>query len=120
MNVGTIDGRPTMHTNDMYKNLQILKVKSIFRLQLFKFLLTLLNGDLPLFYELLLRSLENNHNHNTRQGNYRHPRVSCEVERRAVARQLIVLYESINIVEYIDVPVKVAAKRFKKALMIEE
>ena len=120
LNIGTVDGRPTMHTNEMYKKLGILKVKGIFKLQLFKFLLTLLNGHLPLFYELLLRPLLSNHRHNTRQGNFRHPRVSCEVERRAVASQLILQYESINIEQYMDVSIRVAIKRFKQILFLDQ
>ena len=120
LNVGTIDGRPTMHTNDMYKKLGLLKVRSVFRVQLFKLLLTLLNGQLPVFYDLILRPMLNEHNHNTRQGIFRHPRVSCEVERRAVANQLVLLYEDINIDQYLGISVKTAAKRLKKTLLHEQ
>ena len=62
---------------------------------MFRLLLTILNGDCPEFYNLLLRPYISVHNYRTRSRAFRHPLVICEVERRAVSYQLINLHETI-------------------------
>ena len=95
LGVRYVEGRPTMDTTLMYKQLGILKIRSVFKYRLFAFLISLLNGTLPDFYELLLTPALTNHGYGTRNRNFRIPRVSCEVERRALSYQLIRLFEDL-------------------------
>ena len=86
------NGRPTVSNDDLYQLLGVLKVDSVFRLNLFKFLKQLLDGKFPEFYDVLLRPYHSLRNYNTRGGIFRQPHLSCEVERRALSHQLIALY----------------------------
>ena len=88
-------GIPVLHTAFMYKQLGILKVNDIFKLRIFKLLVSLLSGSYPEFYDLLLRPYLTSHNHSTRNGIFRCPLVVCEVERRAASYQLIRLYDEV-------------------------
>ena len=45
-------GRPSLDTNEIFSTLSFLKLNSIFKLNLFKFLSLLLDGELPVFWEL--------------------------------------------------------------------
>ena len=86
------NGRPTTSTNDLYKQLMLLKVENIFEYNLFKLLRQLLDGHLVDFMELLLERYRSTHTYETRQIRFRHPDLTCEVERRGLSHQLIVLY----------------------------
>ena len=44
LGVRYVDGRPVMDAARMYKQLGILKVKNVFKLKMFKLLVTLLNN----------------------------------------------------------------------------
>ena len=116
LGVKVVNGRPLVPTKDMYKNLGLLTVDSLYKLHLFKFLVLVLKGSLPSFYELLLRPLLYSHSYHTRRGTFRHPLVVCEVERRAVTHQLVLLYDEIPPELYIDVSVFTAVNKYKKAL----
>ena len=93
LGVGLENGIPTMGTDEMYRSLSVLTLKSLFRLKLFRLLVSLLNGQLPSFYDILLRPILSSHDYNTRARDYRHPLLVCEVERRAITHQLVALYE---------------------------
>ena len=93
LGVEVINGIPQERTMVMYEKLGVLTISNLFKSYLFKFLNQLLNGSLPYFYDLLLRPLLSTHNYGTRAGRFRHPLVVCEVERRAIAHQLILMYE---------------------------
>ena len=54
----------------------------------------MLNGDLQQFYDMLLRPLLLLHGYNIQAQNFRHPMILCEVERRAIIHQIILLYEN--------------------------
>ena len=95
LGVRYVEGRPTVNTTTMYKQLEILKLKSIFKYRLFGLLITLLNGSRPELFELLLANALINHDYGTRNRVFRIPLVSCEVERRALTYQLIKLFENI-------------------------
>ena len=94
MGVRYVDYRPTVETTVMYNELGILKLKSVFQLRIFSLLVRLLKGMLPNLFELLLEPYLKAHNR-TRNGMFRIPLVSCEVERRAVSYQLINSYQNI-------------------------
>ena len=78
--------------------------------------MSLLNGQLPLFYDMLLRPLLSSHGYGTRAGGFRHPMLVCEVERRAISHQLIVLHEETPS-EFYEVPFNKAIKQFLKNLL---
>ena len=47
-------GRPLMNTTEIFNILSLLKLSNIFKLNLFKFLKLVLDGKLPVFWELLM------------------------------------------------------------------
>ena len=55
--------------------------------------------NLPYFFENILRPLQNAHTYNMRSGDYHHPMITTEVERRSIAHQVVLLYESIPVEE---------------------
>ena len=95
LGVRYVEGRPTLDTTSMYKQLGILRLKSVFKLRLFSLLASLLNGSRPELFELLLSPYLRTHNHRTRNRMFRVPLVSGEVERRAPSYQMIKLYDDI-------------------------
>ena len=88
--------RPLISTDELYTSLGILKVPSLYRLQLFKLLRKLLDGKHPEFYDLLLRPYLSVHPYETRGGRFRHPHLVCEIERRFLPHQLVILYEELS------------------------
>ena len=117
LGVKIVTGIPVMHTTDMYKDLNVLNLKNLFKLYLYKFMLLMLKGLLPVFYDLLLRPLESHHNYGTRSMSLRHPRLTSEIERRAVARQIIILRESLPPEMLLDAAPSVLFRRYKKYLL---
>ena len=111
-----VNGRPTVNDNELYKQLGFLKLTSVFKYNLFKFLRLLLSGTQPEFWNILLSTHIAPHSYNTRQIRFRHPALTCEVERRALSHQLIFLYESVprNILE---MNIESSLKIFKWSLM---
>ena len=120
LNVEMVNGVPQQRTMSMFNSLGLLTVNNLFRFQLFKFLNSLLNGFLPSFYDLLLRPLLSNHSYGTRAGRFRHPLVVCEVERRAVAHQLVLMYDEIDRNIYADISIQRALKKYKTYLLSEQ
>ena len=120
LGVALVDGRPVMRTAEMYRGQKVLTFKNIFKLQLFKFLLSVLKGDLPLFYNLILRPLHSLNVYFTRGGEFRLPFVTCEVERRGIAYQMVSLLNNIEIELYISLPLRTAVKRYKRFLLASQ
>ena len=91
-------------------------MSSVYRYNLFKFLKLLLDGKLPEFWNILMAEHVRPHTYNTRQIRLRHPALVCEIERRAMSHQLIVLYENVpgNILE---VNYSAALSQFKRLLI---
>ena len=120
LGVETVNGIPQERTVNMYNNLGVLTVNNLFRFYLFKFLNLLMKGMLPYFYDLLLRPLLSTHDYNTRAGRFRHPLVVCEVERRAIVHQLILMNEDINPNLFEGPTVRSVLKKYKKFLLTEQ
>ena len=116
LGVSRINGRPTISNDDLYKQLGLLKLNSIHKYELFKFLKLMLDGKLPEFWNILMAEYITPHTYNTRQIRLRHPALVCEVERRALPHQVIVLYEDIpsNLLEE---NYSTAVKHYKKLLL---
>ena len=114
--VTKVNGRPTISNNDLYKQLGILNLTSIFRYNLFKFLRLLIDGKLPEFWNILMSEYVAPHSYNTRQHMFRHPALVCEIERRALSHQLILLYESIPR-HFLDLNFNASLKMFKQSLL---
>ena len=90
-----MNGRPLLHNSELYKQLGLMNFSSIYKLNLFKLHRQLLDGKLPEFWELLLGNYVIPHNYNTRGIGFRHPDISCEIERRALSFQLIMMIEEL-------------------------
>ena len=116
LGVTKINGSPTMSNDSLYKQLGVMKLDSVYKYNLFKILKLLLDGKLPNFWTILLSEYVTSHSYNTRQIRFRHPALVCEVERRAMSHQLILLYESVpkNILESNH---SSAIRQFKRSLI---
>ena len=120
LGVKLINGIPNMHTADMYSRLNVLKVKNIFKMCLFRFLISVLKGFLPTFYNDMLAPLVPQHNYETRRLNFRHPPLSCEIERRGIVYQMILLNEGINFEVYANLSVKSAVSQYRLSLLCDQ
>ena len=110
------NGRPTMGNTELYKQLGLLNLESVYQLNLFKLLRLLLDGKLPEFWNVLLSEHITSRVYNTRQLRFRHPALVCEVERRALPHQLIVLHERIPR-NMLEMNFNSSLKMFKKSLL---
>ena len=110
------NGIPIMGTHEMYGTFKILRLGSVFRLRLFKFLHALLNGQHPELFSILLQPYLIPHNYGTRRGIFRHPGLTCENERRFLSHQLIILYDQLPR-EIFEKSVSIALDTFKKFLL---
>ena len=84
---------------------------------MFTLLLNLLRGTLPDFYEILLEPYLPTHNYATRT-QFRFPLITCEVERRAVSSQLILLHNAVPsnlLIE--DISICNLVKKYRKYLL---
>ena len=54
------------HTNPLFKNLKILKLKDVFQLELLKFVFDYKNKNLPHILNMLFKETGMTHSHNTR------------------------------------------------------
>ena len=89
------NGIPTMGVEEMYKTFGVLRLGSLFKLKLFKLLYYLLTGKCPELFEVLLQPFATSHSYSTRGGLFRHPNITCEIEKRFLSHQLIVLSEQL-------------------------
>ena len=89
------NGIPTIGAGEMYRTFGLLNVGSLFKFRLFKLLHSLLNGKYPDMFDDLLQPYIVQHNYATRRGLFRHPNVTCEIEKRFLSHQLIVLHEQL-------------------------
>ena len=108
-----MDGRPNLSTDIMYRRSNVLKVESIFKYCLFKFLKRLLDGGCPEMFSYLLEPHLSLRNYETRNGMFRHPALVCEVERRSLPYQLINLYDSIP-ADLLNQNFNVSVKNFRR------
>ena len=97
----------------------MLKVGSIFQLHLYKMLRLLLDGELPEFWQLLLANYTTPHAYNTRGIRFRHPRIVCEIERRALSYQLILMLEDLP-TDILEMPYSRSLKHFKEILLANQ
>ena len=111
------NGRPLTSTSELYKQLGLLNLNGIFKFNLYKLLRLLLDGELPEFWELLLARYLTRHSYNTRNIQFRHPNLVCEVERRALSYQLIVMLEELPS-GTLEGSLKTSLKHFKQSLLI--
>ena len=116
LGVTRVNGRPTMSNDNLYKQLGLMKLNSVYRYNLFKFLKLLLDGKMPNFWTILMSEYVSSHSYNTRQIRFRHPALVCEIERRAMSHQLILLYESVP-KDIVDSSYSSAIKQFKSLLI---
>ena len=120
LNIRSVNGIPVIGTVDMYRNSNILTLRNLFKLQLFKFMFLLLNGSLPLFYDMVLRPLLLPHNYSTRTRNFRHPLLTGEVGRRAIDHQMILLHEETPAEYFNEMTLSKAKKHYKRFLLTKQ
>ena len=108
--------RPTLSNDELYRHLNILNLGNLYKLNLYKLLRLLLDGDLPEFWQLLLARYTSPHPYNTRGIRFRHPNIRSEVERRALSYQLILMLEDLP-ANILDINRKASIKHFKRNLM---
>ena len=107
---------PSRSTSEIFNLLTFLNVFSIFKLNLFKFLKNILDGNLPDFYDLLLARYVAPHDYGTRHIGFRCPDLTCEVERRGLSYQLVKLLEELPD-GLIDLGFISATRQYKRALL---
>ena len=110
------NGRPLISNVELYRNVNVLNLDNLYKLHLFKFMVSMLRGDLPNFY-MLLQPLLANHGYSTRAGTFRHPLLNNEIERRSVKHQVILLYENVPHDFYMNVSLCTAVRKYKKYLL---
>ena len=110
------DNRPSRSTSEIFKVLSFLNISSIFKLNLFKFLKLILDGNLPVLYNLLMARYVTTHGYSTRRIGFRCPDVTCEVERRGLSYQLVMLLEELP-AGLIDMNFNSSVKQLKRALL---
>ena len=69
-----------------------------------------------IFFSILLQPYVTTHSYETRGGVFRHPPLTCEVERRALPHQLIKLFENVPD-EILNMNNLASTKSFKKFLL---
>ena len=95
LGVEWVDGVPQLGTSAMYESVKQLKLGSLYKYHLFKFLRQLIGGKYPQLYNLLLRPFHRTHLYRTRGGLFRHPDLINEIERRFLPHQLITLHDTV-------------------------
>ena len=110
------NNRPNISTRVMYGNMKILTLESVFKYNLFVFLRQLLEGHLPDFYDVLLEPYTSLHTYGTRGRGFRHPALVCEVERRFLPHQLILLFDTLP-EDIFNVSITTSLKHFKSFLL---
>ena len=116
LSVRRVNGRPVISNDDLYKQLGLLNLTSVYKYNLFKFLKLLLDEKLPEFWNILMAENVTPHTYNTRQIRMRHPALVCEIERRAMSHQLVLLYESLPR-DILQINYTTALKKFKSILI---
>ena len=116
LGVRWVDGRPNMNTDLMYSSNNLLKIESVYKYCLFKYLKQLLDGNLPEMFSLLLEPNLSLRNYSTRNGLFRYPAIVSEIERRFLPYQLISLYDNIP-AEFLTLNLNASVKSFKKYLV---
>ena len=110
------NGRPLMSNSELYKELNLLNLNSIFKINLYRLLRFLLDGKLPEFWQLLLANHETTHSYNTRNLRFRRPSIVCEIERRALSYQLIKMLDELP-PDILEMNFETSLKQFKKYLL---
>ena len=117
LGVQIVDYIPEVPTTDMFRLTNILKVRNLFKYYMFKFLVHILQGRMPYFYNTLLRPLEVHHRYGTRNHSFRQPFITSEVVRRSVSPQLITLFNSLPPhIDIFTVSVPKALRMYKRFL----
>ena len=100
----------------MYKTFGVLRFRSLFKLSLYKLLRALIDGHNPELFNILLRPYLISHNYVARGGRFHHPHQTCEIERRFLPHQLIILYEELPDV-LLENSMSCSTRLFKRSLL---
>ena len=119
LNVQWVNGRPLMGTDELYGTLGILKLNSLYKFCIFKFLRHLMDGRSPELFDILLHPYIFDHNYRTRGSVFRHPALTCEIERRFLPHQMISLHDELP-QELISSSATSCSRTFKLKLLHEQ
>ena len=114
-----VNNRPVVSNQELYRELNELRLNNIFKLNLYKLLRLLLDGELPEFWQWLLANHVSHHDYNTRRVRFCHPHITSEVERRALSYRLILMLEELPL-DILEINFKASFKRFKCVLLEEQ
>ena len=84
------------------KNLNFLTFGNISNFKLFKFLSSPSKGSLPIFHHFPTQSLLSLHSHHSHEDIFRHPLVTCEVEKRVIADKIILSLKDNSVELYLS------------------
>ena len=110
------NGRPLMSNNKLHKGLNLLNLNSIYKINLYRLLRLLLDGELPEFWQLLLANYVTTHTYNTRNIRFRRPNITSETERRAFSYQLIKMLDELPPI-ILEMNSQASLKQYKKILL---
>ena len=113
------DGRPLTRTDAMYESLDVLKLPSLYKFNLFKLLRQLLDGRYPDMFNTLLRPFISTHTYEMRRRMFLHPPLTCEVERRFLTHQMIIMHDTLPR-ELLDGTLPYCLRSFKLKLLNEQ
>ena len=113
------NNRPVLSDEELYRKLNLLKLNHIFRLNLYKLLRLLLDGELPEFWQLLLGNYVTQREYNTRGVRFKHPNIVCELERRPLSYQLILMLDNLSSY-FLETNFKISLRHFKRTLLEEQ
>ena len=116
LGIRRVNNIPVVGVSEMYQTKTILKLKSNFLLKIFKLLHSLIAGQLPEMFDILLRPYLVIHNYGTRRGTFRHPNLTCDTERRFLSHQLIILHEQTPC-QLFEKSLPIATKLYKSYLL---
>ena len=113
------NGKPLLSNDELYKQLDVMKINSIYKYNLYKFLRLILDGELPQFWQLLLARYVSPHAYNTRNIRFRHPNIGTEVERRGLSYQLIMMLEDLPLT-ILETDFNRSVQHFKSILLTSQ
>ena len=86
---------PSKPTSEMYKELEMLKLKDIYKYFLLKFLHSVIYGNRSYIFNNYFLELVPTHGHNTRSFKFKYPQVRLEVERHLPVYNCVSLFNGL-------------------------
>lgn len=85
-------GNPSLRHWKCIEIYGVLILRNLSKLQLFRFIVNVITDNMPYFLNVLLRPHLPTHIYHTRTRAFRHPLIICELVRRAITHQMVLLH----------------------------